>query len=58
MQTAVERVIRSFTPKSPIKNGASDVMQDDAGQFAAALLENYKVQLAERSRANVGSRDD
>ena len=58
MQTAVERVIRSFTPKSPITNGASDAMQDDAALLAAALLENYKVQLAERSRADVGPRAD
>ena len=54
MHTAVERVIRSFSHKQPVQDAASSEErhgeQQHATQFAAQLLENYRDQLAERSR--------
>ena len=54
MHTAVERVIRSFSHKQPVQDAASSEdrhgEQQHATQFAAQFLENYRDQLAQRSR--------
>ena len=57
MQAAVERVFRSFTLKQPALHEAAD-SRDDATDFAAQLLNNYKTQLLQRSRQNSGQRQD
>jgi hypothetical protein len=58
MQAAVERVLRSFTLKQPMPNRSLDAVQDDATQFAAALFDNYKAQLAQRTRTGAGRHED
>ena len=52
MHAAVERVIRSFSHKQPMQDATSRAMHDDGlpAQLAAQFLENYRGQLAERSR--------
>ncbi len=57
MQAAVDRVIRSFFPKQPMSDELGAMMHDGAAdgpamQLAAQLLENYKIQLAQRSRTD------
>lgn len=55
MQAAIDRVIRSFSFKHPVSlaepmsDGPSIRTDDEATEFAARLLENYKGQLARRS---------
>ncbi len=51
MQATVERVIRSFMKQPMAGHAGSEVhdgAQQEATQFAAQLLENYKSQLAQR----------
>jgi len=49
MLTTVDRVIARLTFKHPVADLQGGAACDDAAQFAARLLENYKAQLAERS---------
>jgi hypothetical protein len=50
MQAIVDKVMRAFTYKPPVADDAADRGHQEATEFAAKLLENYRQQLAVRSR--------
>lgn len=50
MLTTVDRVIAKLSRKLPTSDAQSADVRDDAVQFAAKLLENYKGQLSRRSQ--------
>jgi hypothetical protein len=50
MQAIVEKVMRAFTHKSPVSDDAAGRGRQEATEFATQLLENFKQQLALRSR--------
>jgi hypothetical protein len=49
MQAIVDKVMRAFTHQPPVSDDAAGRRQE-ATEFATQLLENYKQQLASRSR--------
>ncbi|HEY8332478.1 MAG TPA: hypothetical protein VIQ05_01685 [Tardiphaga sp.] len=49
MLTTVDRVIARLTWKHPMADRQVRAVRDDATQFAAQLLENYKSHLVQRS---------
>jgi hypothetical protein len=51
MQAIVDKVMRVFTFKHPVSNGDAELMRQEATDFAADLLENYKSQLARRTHS-------
>ncbi|MDB5654515.1 MAG: hypothetical protein JWQ94_2128 [Tardiphaga sp.] len=57
MQAAVDRVIRSLSFKQPMPTQPVAAMQDDATRFATQLLQNYRDQLAQRSRTDLPRQD-
>lgn len=48
MQSALDRVVAALTPRHPMSKSESQNVREDAVKFAAQLLENYKIQLAQR----------
>lgn len=49
MQAIVDKVIRAFAFKHPASDAEGNPARQEATDFAAELLENYKSQLARRS---------
>jgi hypothetical protein len=50
MQAIVDKVLRAFTVKHPVSDDdEAKLVRQDVTDLAAALLENYKSQLARRS---------
>jgi hypothetical protein len=49
MQAIVDRVIRAFAFKHPVSDAEAKLVRQEATDFAAELLENYKSQLALRT---------
>ena len=49
MQAIVDKVIRVFTLKHPVFDDEAKRVRQEATDFAAELLENYKSQLAQRT---------
>jgi hypothetical protein len=55
MQAIVEKVMRVFAFKHPVSEDDAERVREEAAEFAAELLENYKSELARRSfRASRG----
>jgi hypothetical protein len=50
MQAIVDKVMRAFTFKPPASDDAAGFGRQEATEFATKLLENYRQQLALRSR--------
>lgn len=48
MQSVLDRVVSTLTLRHPMSESQSQAVRDDAVQFAAQLLENYKTQLSQR----------
>jgi len=49
MQAIVDKVMRAFTFKHPDSDGDAGRTREEATEFAAELLENYKAQLGSRT---------
>jgi hypothetical protein len=49
MQAIVDKVMRVFTAKHPVSDDETKLARQEATDFAAELLENYKSQLAQRT---------
>jgi hypothetical protein len=49
MQAVVERVMRAFAIKHP-SDEKTETVRRNAAEFAAELLDNYRIQLAQRDR--------
>jgi hypothetical protein len=49
MQAIVDKVIRAFAFKHPVSDTETKLGRQEAADFAAELLENYKSQLARRT---------
>jgi hypothetical protein len=59
MQAIVDKVMRAFTFKHPVSDDEAKLVRQEAADFAAELLENYKSRLARRtpdSKSNSGRR--
>jgi hypothetical protein len=52
MQAIVDRVMRAFTPEHPTSNDEALGGHQEATEFAAELLDNYKAQLIRRASGN------
>jgi hypothetical protein len=53
MHAIVDKVLRAFAAKSPVADHEAKLAHQEAAEFAAELLDNYKHHLARRtSRAN------
>lgn len=50
MQAIVDKVMRAFTIKHPVRDDEAKRVPQEVTDFAAELLENYKTQLARRAR--------
>jgi hypothetical protein len=48
MQAIVDKVMRVFAFKHPVSDDEAEPVRQEATDFAAELLENYKSQLAQR----------
>ena len=49
MQAIVDKVMRAFTFKPPVSDDEARLDREEASEFAAQLLENYRKQLALRT---------
>lgn len=49
MQVVIDQVIAKFSLKQPMSDDPSKAVGDEAAEFAARLLANYKNHLTERS---------
>jgi hypothetical protein len=49
MQAVVDRVMRAFTLEHPLSDEEAEALRREVTEFAAALLEKYKDQLAHRT---------
>jgi hypothetical protein len=49
MQAIVDKVMRVFTSKHPVSEDGTKLARQEATDFAAELLENYKSQLDQRT---------
>jgi hypothetical protein len=49
MQAIVDKVMRVFTFKNPVSENEAKLVRQEATDFAAELLENYRSQLARRT---------
>jgi hypothetical protein len=49
MQAIVDKVMRVLTFKHPVSDDEAKCVRQEATDFAAELLENYKSQLAQRT---------
>jgi hypothetical protein len=58
MLTTVDRVIARLSAEHPMSDAQSAAVHDDATEFAAKLLENYKGQLSRRSWTDQPSRSN
>jgi hypothetical protein len=50
MLAIVDKVKRAFTAKHPVSDDEAKTAHQEVTDFAAKLLENYKTQLAQRTR--------